>query len=118
MIEVELDLDVLEELASLESVRPGLLARLIDNFEHTRIAQLGELALARSIGDIERVRSLLHSLRGGAATLGMAGLARHVGTLEAAPERWMDDTQADAPLRALTTDSLRALRSWAAARQP
>lgn len=117
MIEVDLDLDVLEELSSLESVRPGLLATLIDKFESNRMAQLGELELARALGDAERARSLLHSLKGAAATLGLAGLARHVARLEQAPEQVLNDANANETLRVLTAQSLQVLKRWAASHQ-
>lgn len=116
MTEVDLDLDVLEELSSLESVRPGLLTNLIEKFESNRMAQLGELELARALGDTERVRSLLHSLKGAAATLGLAGLARHFARLEQTPEQMLDDGANEA-LRVLTADSLQVLKRWAASHQ-
>jgi HPt (histidine-containing phosphotransfer) domain-containing protein len=78
-----LNTETLEDLAMLESSRPGLIGELTRKFEVARVAQLAELDLSLRRGDNEQAALLLHSLRGGAAALAMQSLAAALDQLEA-----------------------------------
>lgn len=110
----ELDALVLRDLAELEEVRPGLMAGLIDKFETNRMRQINELQMAVETADRERIRAIGHSLRGSAATLGMARLAQAAHALESAPEQASADPHTCERLRGLIESGVQALKRWSA----
>jgi hypothetical protein len=61
-----LDTDLLQELSMLDRAKPGLLTDLHNRFLARRGAQLQELDTASEQGDLDRIRSLCHSIKGGA----------------------------------------------------
>lgn len=77
-----LDLETLEDLTLLEVARPGLVLDLAARFETARGLQLEELQTCVLAGDTEQAALLLHSMRGGAAALGMQALAEAFDLLE------------------------------------
>lgn len=78
-----LDHETLEDLAVLDAARPGLVIELARKFETARALQLEQLRASLAAGDSAAAALLLHSLRGGAAALGMQALADAFDRLEA-----------------------------------
>ncbi len=78
-----LDHETLEDLAVLDAARPGLVMDLARKFETARYLQLEQLRASLTAGDSTAAALLLHSLRGGAAALGMQTLADAFDRLEA-----------------------------------
>ncbi len=78
-----LDRETLEDLALLDATRPGLVIELARKFETAREPQLEQLRATLLADDSAAAALLLHSLRGGAAALGMQALADAFDRLEA-----------------------------------
>ncbi len=102
-----LDLEAVEDLQILEAARPGLLHDLTRKFESTRLAQLHELQDLLVAGDNAGASSLIHSLRGGAASLGMQRLA---DALDLTESNLPVQPSVVTELTQLLTDSLAELR--------
>lgn len=73
--------------ASLRGLPGGLAAQLWLEFADCLPARQAEIAAAVSTGDLATVQKLVHSLRGSAATLGLASLAQSLLACETALKR-------------------------------
>jgi HPt (histidine-containing phosphotransfer) domain-containing protein len=107
-----LDTDLLQELSMLDRAKPGLLTDLHNRFLARRGAQLQELDTASEQGDLDRIRSLCHSIKGGAGALAMARLAEFAAAIEAQPQQLQLQPAMKQQFSTLLDDSLRALRTW------
>ena len=74
--ELRLDHAVVEQVRQLESVRPGLLRRLVDVFERNAVQFFDGLDAQLAAGDTDALRIGFHSLKGTAASLGALRLSR------------------------------------------
>lgn len=107
-----LDFETLEELRLLEKVRPGLLDQLMSSFQNKRLAQLAALEQALKIQSWTEIKSLSHSLKGGAGSLGLTGLATLAAELEAQPQALQANPALLADLSTAMELGMNALREW------
>jgi HPt (histidine-containing phosphotransfer) domain-containing protein len=95
--EPRLDLAVIERVRELESVRPGLLQRLIEVFDRNAQQIFDALDARLAAGAVEDLRIGFHSLKGTAASLGALRLS-HLAMLT---EQACSDGVVDANLHPL-----------------
>jgi HPt (histidine-containing phosphotransfer) domain-containing protein len=82
--------------------------QVLDLYESTAAATVGELRAALAGGDGDEVRRLAHKLKGSAANVGATGMARLAADVEAGPA---DVQQAVDRLGAALAPTCAALRS-------
>ena len=107
-----LDSETLDELSLLDRVKPGLLDQLIERFEAKRLAQLAALEQAMADRRWPDIKSLAHSLKGGAASIGLIGLSRLAAQLESDPQALLQDPGLSDALSRTMDESMSALRAW------
>jgi len=103
-----LDAETVVALQVLEAARPGLLSDLTRKFESARLLQLDELRELLAQGDSVRAATLIHSLRGGAASLGLQRLA---DALDLTESNLPVDAHVVTELTQLLRDSVESLRN-------
>lgn len=79
-----IDLEVVGQVKKLESVRPGLLRRLVGMFACNATQFLDGAPTAIAAGEFDALRMGYHSLKGTAAGLGACRLSDMAGAAEAA----------------------------------
>lgn len=77
-----LDLDSIDQIRELETVRPGLLAKLAASFEESGPRLLAQIREALASGDSAAARAAAHALKGTAASLGALRLSEQARRLE------------------------------------
>jgi CheY-like chemotaxis protein len=112
-----LDATIIAALRELQAAgEPDVLGQLIDVFLDDARVQLASLAEAIRQSDAAAIYQAAHRLRGGAANLGAAALAKHCADLEALG-RAGALSGADALLQAITAELRRVEQALAAERQ-
>ena len=79
-----LDMDSIAQIRDLETVRPGLLAKLAASFESSGPQLLEQIRGALDCGDLAAARVAAHTLKGTAAGLGALRLSECARRLEQA----------------------------------
>jgi HPt (histidine-containing phosphotransfer) domain-containing protein len=109
---IVLDYETLDELRLLDRVKPGLLDQLIERFEAKRLGQLAALKQATADQRWPEVKSLAHSLKGGAGSIGLIALSRLAAQLESDPQALMlNPGRLDSLIRGMD-EGMSALRAW------
>lgn len=107
-----LDLETLDELRLLDSLKPGLIDQLILRFETNRLGQIASIEQAFGKKDWPDIKSLAHSLKGGAASLGLTQLSRLAAELEVNPQALEHNPALLGSLSTAMTLGMQALREW------
>lgn len=107
-----LDLETLDELRLLDSMKPGLIDQLIQRFEARRLGQIAAIEQAFGEKRWPDITAMAHSLKGGAASLGLVQLSKLAATLEANPQMLASDPGVLGSLSKAMELSMNALREW------
>ncbi len=107
-----LDIETLDELRLLDQVKPGLLDQLIERFEAKRLGQLTALEQALAGQQWSEIKSLAHSLKGGAGSIGLIGLSRLAAQLESDPQALLLNPGLLGALTRAMDEGMKALRAW------
>jgi HPt (histidine-containing phosphotransfer) domain-containing protein len=107
-----LDYETLDELRLLDRVKPGLLDQLIERFEAKRLGQLAALEQAMADQRWPEVKTLAHSLKGGAGSIGLIELSRLAAQLESDPQALIRNPGLLGALTRGMDEGMGALRAW------
>ncbi|MGE4072143.1 MAG: Hpt domain-containing protein [Lysobacterales bacterium] len=107
-----LDMETLDELRLLDRVKPGLLDQLIERFEAKRLGQLTALEQALAEQRWPEIKSLAHSLKGGAGSIGLIALSRLAAQLEGDPQALLLNPGLLGALTRAMDEGMNALRAW------
>lgn len=107
-----LDLETLDELRLLDRVKPGLLDQLIERFESKRMGQLAALEQAMTEQRWPEIKSLAHSLKGGAGSIGLVALSQMAAQLEDDPQMLLVNPGLLGALTRAMDEGMNALRAW------
>ena len=107
-----LDLETLDELRLLDSMKPGLIDQLILRFETNRLGQIASIEQAFGEKHWPEIKSLAHSLKGGASSLGLTQLSRLAAELEVNPRALENNPALLGSLSSAMTLGMQALREW------
>lgn len=107
-----LDYETLDDLRLLDRVKPGLLDQLMERFEAKRQGQLAALEQAMADQRWPEVKTLAHSLKGGAGSIGLIALSRLAAQLESDPQSLILNPALLGTLDRAMNEGMRALRAW------
>lgn len=115
-----LDLDVMEQLLSLDDGGTGLLEEMLGLYKEDTPGRIQALAAALADGDLTGLGDVAHAVKGSAGTMGAPKVRAVAALLEAAGRLGKSDVPpADllAQLRQAYADSLEALDRFVASKQ-